>query len=166
MFYRLKEKALSKDIHVSKRLPVYRELGRIRTCLVVWQANAEVADWLEMVGRKLPGVKTDKLCFVTGKVPFQRTDDVVILRKEELGFGGKIRNGHLPVLMARPYDLLLDLTDGFEVMIQYVLANSQARCIAGRSKGGGIADIRVERVEGQMEFIEKLTEILAEIKGF
>ena len=163
---RFKEGALARRTGLSNRTVAYKGLEEIETCLVLWQATSEPSSWVEELKKRMPGVKLDKLCFVPAEAELLTTNDVVTFREEELGFGGRILNDRLLAVLAHKYDLLLDFTSVSNVMIQYVLTNSQAHCIVGMKKAGGKADIIVDGVKGPLEFIDGLIKVLAEINKY
>lgn len=166
ILHRFKEDSLTKRTELVDRTVEYKELKDIKTGLVFWAEEPESSLLLKKLVQKMPGVKFDKLCFVPAGVELLETDDMVVLRNEDLAFGGKILNDRLHTVLARKYDLLMDFTSVSSAMIQYVLTTSQAACIVGMKKEGGSADIVVDGVRGPMEFIDRLTEILAQIKKY
>lgn len=166
ILHRFKEDSLTKRSGLVDRNVGYKGLKEIKDCLVFWQADPESEQWIAELNRQMPGVRLDKLCFVPTGVEFLETDDMVTFRNEELGFGGKIQNERLHTVLSRNHDLLLDLTPISNAMIQYVLTTSQACCIAGMKKEGGVADIIVDGVKQPVEFIKELTKILAEINKY
>lgn len=166
ILHRFKEDSLAKRTELVDRALVYKELKEIRTCLLFYTAGAEPQASFEILKKKMPEVNFRKLCFDLSGVEMAEADDVVVFRKEELGFGGKIQNEHLYKELSREYDLLVDFTTLSNAMTQYVLTNSKAHCIIGMKKEGAIADIMVDEVKEPQEFAIKLTGLLAEIKRY
>lgn len=166
ILHRFKEDSLAKRKELKDRKVEYKGLKDIHTCLVFWIAGEEDKGALKNLYEQMKHVEFDKLCFVKEGAEFLEADNVVTLRNEDLGFGGKIQNERLYSLLSREYDLLIDLTGTSNVMINYVLTNSQAACIAAMKKEGGTADFIVDGVAGQKEFIDRLIELLAQINKY
>ena len=164
ILHRFKEDSLSKRVDGGERKVEYKEKKEIKKCLVFWTAGDGQELWLKKTIACFPGVKIEKLCFVPAGVELLETDDMVSMRNEELGFGGKIQNPHLHHILAQKYDLLLDLNVVSNALINYVLTNSQASCIMAMKKENGIADVVIDGVSEPLEFIERASELLSEIK--
>ncbi len=138
----------------------------MRSGLIFWTAEEGTAEWQRELTGRWEGIRFDRLCFVPDGAESPEGGDVVRLCRSDLGFGGKIRNERLQDLLAREYDLLIDLNKSAIPVINYVLANSRAHLIAGWKKEGGIADIRVVGAEEPRLFLNELSKILSEIKKF
>lgn len=85
------------------------------------------------------------------------TDDLVAVRNADLGFGGKIRNGRLIAMLGCKYDLFIDLNKETTALIKFVLQHTQASCIVGMKKEGGVADIVIDEVTEPFGLVNKLT---------
>lgn len=166
ILHRFKEDSLAKRKDLSDRIIEYKDLKEIRRGLVFWTAEDGQSAWQKRLSVRMKEVKFDKLCFVPSGTEMLETDDMVTLCNEDLGFGGKIQNDRLHDILAKKYDLLIDLTSSSNVLINYVLTNSQAHCIAGMRKEGSVADIILDEVAGPADFIDKLSDILAEINKY
>lgn len=163
----MKQDSLAKKTAERKRTKQYPDLQAIKNCLVVWCANDNQEEYLKLLRKKLPQqVKLDKICFLPEGAPASSFRDVVYVKEEELGFGGKILNEQLPELLDREYNLLVDLSEESNVMIDYILRNSLAQCKAGMEKENFDADLMVDNVSGILEFIDKLFEVLAKLKKY
>ena len=166
ILHRIKEDSLSKRKDLATRDVEYHELKDIKKYLVFWTADAEQDNWLKRLAEIFREAKMDKLCFVAADGEMRESTDQVIMKKEDLGFGGKIQNERLLELLERHYDLLIDLTPSSSVLGNYVLTNSRAKCIIGMKKDGGVGDLIIDGASGQMDFIEKLKTVLSEIKKY
>lgn len=162
-FHRIKEDSLLKKQGTVERSVEYRDLKSLKTCLVFWVANENQSAWLKVLGDRLKGVKMDKLCFVPDHIEILVTDGTVTMKNEDLAFGGKIRNKDLLELIEKKYDLLIDLSTVNNVLINYVLRNSRSRCKIGMKREGFDADIVIEGVTQQREFIDKMFEFLSAV---
>lgn len=165
ILHRFKEDSLARRTEGVDRKLEYKTLPEIKTGLVFWMAGQEEKKWMRLLEERMKGVKFDKLCFVPDDTEVLETDDMVTLRNQELGFGGKIQNERLHDLLSRKYDLLIDFTPVANAMINYVLSNSRAHCITGMKKEGAVADITLDGSASPVEFINNLTKVLSEIKS-
>ncbi len=95
ILYRFKEDSLAKRTELVGRTISYKELKEIKTCLVFYTAGEEPQAGIEILKKKMPGVKFVKLCFVPAGIEVTESDNLVVFRYEELGFGGKIQNERL-----------------------------------------------------------------------
>ena len=163
ILFRLKEGSLAKKKNSVSRTVVYKTFEDIKTGLVFWSADFEPQGVLKKISGAV-GIKFDKLCVVSKEQEIPQNIDAVILKNEELGFGGKIKNDQLHAIMAKRYDLLIDLTTDSSVMIQYVLTNSNACCIASMKKVDSVADIVIGDAKDAEELIDKLMELLSKMK--
>lgn len=166
ILYRLKEDSLAKRLDGVERSAEYKGFKDIRRCLVFWTASPNERKWIKSVRDHFAEAKIEKLCFVPNGMEVPESDDVVFMRSEDLGFGGKIQNERLLGVLKKKYDLLIDLTGEANVLGNYVLTHSQAACTAGMKKEGGIADLIVDGVSTPLEFIDKLTELLSKINRY
>lgn len=166
IFHRMKQDSLAKKTAERKRTKQYPELTAVKSCLVVWSANDRQEEYLKSLRKKLPQAKWDKICFLPKGYQADFLRDVVYVKEEELGFGGKILNEELPVLLDKEYDLLVDLSEVTNVMLSYILTNSLAKCKAGMRKESFDADLMIDGVTGIPEFIDKLFEVLAKLKKY
>lgn len=164
LIHRIKEGSLPKSGGREERKIGYRELTVIKSVLVCWMAHEDQGLWLKTITEKFRSMKIDKLCFLAenGVMP---GFDAVIVRKEDLGFGGRIQNDALHGILERKYDLLIDLTAEESAMVNYVLEQSQASCKASMKKNGFQADLIVDGVNQPLEFVGQLVKILSEIKS-
>ena len=163
---RLKEDSLAKRIELEGRTVSYKELDKIRTCLLFYPAGGEPKLAIDVLRKKMPEVKFGKLCFVPSGMEITEAEDVVFFRYEELGFGGKIQNERLHKELAKEYDLLVDFTVDCNVMTQFVLNNSRAHCIVGMKREGAVGEILIDGVKEQQDFAVKLTHLLAGINSY
>lgn len=166
IFHRMKEDSLVKKTAERRRIKEYPGTGALKSCLVVWCANDRQTDYLIQLEKKLPGIKLDKICFLPEGYQALQLDCVTYVKSEELGFGGKILNEQLPALLDKEFDLLVDLSEGPNVMIEYILKNSLAKCKVGMKKENFEADLMLDGVAGVPEFIDKLFEVLAKLKKY
>ena len=166
IFHRMKHDSLAKKTAGKRRTKQYPDLHAIKSCLVVWCANDRQEEYLKHLKKKLPQVKLDKICFLPEGSPAPSFRDVVCVKEEELGFGGKILNEELLALLDKECDLLVDLSEESNVMIDYILGNSQAKCKAGMKKENFDADLMIDGVTGVSELIDKLFEVLAKLKKY
>lgn len=164
-FHRMKEDSLKKTGE-RKRVKEYPEIASVKSCLVVWSAKETQEEHLKHLERKLPQVKLDKICFLPEGYETVQSDNVTYVKDEELGFGGKILNERLPQLLDKDYDLLVDMSEGANVMVEYILKNSLAKCKVGMKKESFEADLILDGVSGVSDFIDKLFEVLAKIKRY
>ena len=111
-------------------------------------------------------VKMDKLCFIPDGIEMLETDDLVAVRNADLGFGGKIRNGRLIAMLGCKYDLFIDLNKETTALIKFVLQHTQASCIVGMKKEGGVADIVIDEVTEPFGLVNKLNVILSGINKY
>lgn len=163
---RFKEDSLAKRMELAERTVAYKELEKLRTCLLFYTAGTELKAAAEVLKKKMPGVKFAKLCFVPSGVEIMETEDAVFFHYEELGFGGKIQNERLYEELAKEYDLLVDFTADCNVMTQFVLNNSKAHCIVGMKREGAIGEILIDEVKDLQNFAVKLTQLLAGINSY
>ena len=112
------------------------------------------------------GVKMDKLCFIPDGIEMLETDDLVAVRNADLGFGDKIRNGRLIAMLGCKYDLFIDLNKETTALIKFVLQHTQASCIVGMKKEGGVADIVIDEVTEPFGLVNKLNVILSGINKY
>ncbi len=166
ILHRFKEDSLAKRMKTVTRTVEYKGLDEIKSCLVLWTAHLQEEEWLRVLTEKFRGIKIDKLCFLPDSSENTVTEGRVVFRKEDLGFGGKIQNAGLQKMLNNKYDLLVDLTLEPYILTRYVTTNAQALCVVGMKKEGGYGDILVDGVKQPLEFIEKLTALLADIKKF
>lgn len=166
IIYKIKEDSLVKRQGSVERCSEYKGLKSVRTGLIIWSGADEQAEWLEKISECLRDVKFDKLCYMPPKVTAPNPVNALIIKNEDLGFGGKILNTQLPDLLGRQYDLLIDLSTESNTLLNYVLLNSKALCKVGMNRDGGERDITIVGVSQQLEFIDKLTEVLSGIKEY
>lgn len=166
ILHRIKEDSLSKKTDITGRVLEYQELATIKTCLVFWVADHEQSVWLKKLTDKLKGVKTDKLCFIPKGFEEITSADIISIRNEDLGFGGKIQNDRLPAVIAKEYDLLIDLSTLSNGLIVHCLTNSRAHCKVGMKKEGFEADIIIDEISDPLVFIDKLFELLSKLKKY
>ncbi len=164
MIHSLKEKALSKCNEVVDRQVQYVELKQVKSCLAFSTADEEGKKAVAYLAKRLGNVKVDKLYVVEEETDMIETDDLVLLRKEDLSFGGKIRNEYLEAMCRRKYDLAVDLTMLTTPVAKYVFSHTKASLIAGMKKEGNGVDLVVEPVEHVTDFVNKLVRILGDIK--
>lgn len=163
----MKQDSLAKKTAERRRIKQYPDLHAVKNCLVVWCANDRQEEYLKHLKKKLPQqVKLDKICFLPEGCPVLSGRDVVYVKEEELGFGGKISNEQLPALLDKECDLLVDLSEESNVMLDYILRNSLAKCKVGMKKESFDADLMIDNVSGISEFIDKLFEVLARLKRY
>ena len=163
---RLKEDSLNKRVGNSTREVEYKEKREIKTCLVFWSADTDQNKWFRKLESDFAGVKMDKLCFIPDGIEMLETDDLVAVRNADLGFGGKIRNGRLIAMLGCKYDLFIDLNKETTALIKFVLQHTQASCIVGMKKEGGVADIVIDEVTEPFGLVNKLNVILSGINKY
>lgn len=164
LLHRFREMALRKRIREG-RFVKYKSLKEMKSGLLFWTADGNDLDWEDNLMRKgWEGIHFDRLCFVPDGVECTVGQEVVRLCRKDFGLGGKIRNERLKEILSREYDLLIDLNPSSSPIINYVIANSHSRLVAGWGKVGGIADLRVAGVEKPGLFLDGLNKILSEIK--
>ena len=156
LLHRLKEDSLNKRVGNSTREVEYKEKREIKTCLVFWSADTDQNKWF----RKL---ESD---FAGDGIEMLETDDLVAVRNADLGFGGKIRNGRLIAMLGCKYDLFIDLNKETTALIKFVLQHTQASCIVGMKKEGGVADIVIDEVTEPFGLVNKLNVILSGINKY
>lgn len=166
IIHRFKEDSLARRKGATDRAVEYQELKSIRKCLVFWVADEDEDSWLKNMLEVFRGVKLDKLCFLPAGGEMAESGNLVIMRNEDLGFGGKIQNERLMKILDCPYDLLVDLTTESSVLGNYVLTNNQAKCIVGMKKENGVADILIDGTSGPVDFIQKLSALLSEVNRY
>ena len=155
LLHRLKEDSLNKRVGNSTREVEYKEKREIKTCLVFWSADTDQNKWFRKLESDFAGVKMDKLCFIPDGIEMLETDDLVAVRNADLGFGGKIRNGRLIAMLGCKYDLFIDLNKETTALIKFVLQHTQASCIVGMKKEGGVADIVIDELNVILSGINK-----------
>lgn len=166
IIHRIKEDSLSKRKETVERQAVYKGLKSIKSALVIWSVCKEQADWLKKLTVDFPAVKFDKLCYVPAKEELSAPADALVLRNEDLGFGGKILNEGLPAVLAKRYDILIDFSTESNTILNYVSLNSKAMCKVSMEHEGGGYDLIIKGVAEPLAFIDKLKEILSEIKEY
>lgn len=166
ILHRIKEDSLSRRKETAVRKAVYKELKSVKSALVIWSVCGDQADWLKKLADNFREVKFDKLCFMPAKEEFSAPADALVLRKEDLGFGGKISNEGLPAILAKPYDLLIDFSTEGNTILNYVALNSKAMCKVGMEHEGGEYDLIIQGVAKPLVFIDRLKEVLSEIKEY
>ena len=134
--------------------------------LVFWSADTDQNKWFRKLESDFAGVKMDKLCFIPDGIEMLETDDLVAVRNADLGFGGKIRNGRLIAMLGCKYDLFIDLNKETTALIKFVLQHTQASCIVGMKKEGGVADIVIDEVTEPFGLVNKLNVILSGINKY
>ena len=157
ILYRIKEDSLSKRREAGERQAVYKELKSIKSALVLWSVCDRQTAWLKELAVKFKEVKFDKLCYMPMKEETPAPD---------LGFGGKITHEDLPAILAKRYDLLIDLSTEENKILNYVLLKSKAMCKVGMRHEGGKYDLIIEGVAEPLAFIDRLKEVLSEIKEY
>lgn len=162
----MKEDSLARKMTEARRKKEYRSLSSVKNVVVFWTAAEGEKTWLKKIRESFPGVKLDKLCFLPADYQGLLTDDVVYIRAEDLGFGGKIMNEKLFQVLEKPYDLFIDLTKESNVLIDYVLKSSMAVCKAGMPKENFEADIVLEGVNDPQEFLYGLVKLLSNLKEY
>ena len=100
VFHRMKESSLLKRMGEVKRDKEFHNADTMKTCLIFWVANREDGEWMKKLTKGLKGVKIHKLCFVPDSFSLTPQQDIVYVRNEDLGFGGKILNTDLPPVLA------------------------------------------------------------------
>lgn len=166
ILHRFKEDSLAKRKGTTTRPLEYKELKDLKKVLVLWTASPECIGWQKKLTESLKHVEIDKVCYIPQGTNMLETDDLVALRNEDIGFGGKIQNERVVDLMNREYDLAIDLTEVSNTLINYVLMNSKAACIVGMKKEGGVADIVIDGPAQPIDLISKLIEVLSGINAF
>lgn len=166
ILYRFKEDSLAKRKELTTRHVEYKPFKDIKSCLVFWSAGGDEKKCLQKLSENLKDVKLTKLCFVAEGMEVPASDETVILRNEDLGFGGKIQNERLHVLLTQKFDILVDLNTTSTALFNYVLTNTQASCIIGMKKEGAVADITIDGISDAADFIDKFTEILVHINKY
>lgn len=166
ILYRWKEDVLVKRTRKVTRKVAYKELEEITSCLVFWTADTGKNIWYKKLQEAFKRVKVDKLCFLPAGIEMLETDDMVVLRNEDLKFKGVIENQRLSALMQKKYDLLIDFTAYSNALIDYVLTITDAGYIVGMKKENSKADIIIDGVTEPGEFIRQLTGILSAIKKY
>ena len=131
-----------------------------------WSADTDQNKWFRKLESDFAGVKMDKLCFIPDGIEMLETDDWVAGRNADLGFGGKIRNGRLIAMLGCKYDLFIDLNKETTALIKFVLQHTQASCIVGMKKEGGVADIVIDEVTEPFGLVNKLNVILSGINKY
>ena len=131
-----------------------------------WSADTDQNKWFRKLESDFAGVKMDKLCFIPDGIEMLETDDLVAVRNADLGFGGKIRNGRLIAMLGCKYDLFIDLNKETTALINFVLQHTQASCIVGMKKEGGVADIVIDEVTEPFGLVNKLNVILSGINKY
>lgn len=107
ILHRIKEDSLAKRKDSVERQAVYKELKSVKNALVIWSACVPQADWLKKLAVDFKEVKFDRLCYMPAKGEVSAPADALVIRNEDLGFGGKILNEGLPAILAKRYDLLI-----------------------------------------------------------
>lgn len=166
ILHRIKEDSLSKRKDSVERQAVYKELKSVKNALVIWSACGTQAGWLKKLAADFKEVKFDRLCYMPAKGEVSAPADALVIRNEDLGFGGKILNEGLPAILAKRYDLLIDFSTEANPILNYVLLNSQAMCKVGIGREGGEYDLIIGGVAEPLAFIDRLKEVLSEIKEY
>lgn len=167
LLHHFKTRLLVRRTGTAVRPVRYKGWDNIENVLVVWTASAlESGEWQKRLAQSLKNVRLDKLCFVPEGTESLEAEDTVILRNEDLGFSGKIRNKRLLALLDRPYDLLVDLTEGTNALVRYVLVNARAACVIGAKKEGGAADIVIDGPVRPADFVNQMIEVLSGINAY
>lgn len=166
ILHRFKEDSLAKRKGRTERPLEFKNLKDLKKVMVLWTDSPECRGWQKKLTESLKHVKIDKVCFIPQESNMLETDDLVALRNEDIGFGGKIQNERVLALMNREYDLAIDLTQVSNTYINYVLMNSKAACIVGMKKEGGVADIVIDGPTQPIDLISKLIEVLSGINAF
>lgn len=166
IFHRMKEDSLAKKMVEPERKKMVPDMKELKSCLIVWKADEKEGEWLKCLEEKLGKVEKDRVCFIPQGMEKIQADGVVYVKDEELKFGGKILNQQVPGILQKEYDLLIDLSEGGNVMLDYIVKNSRACCKAGMKKEGKNADIMVEGVADVTDFIGRLFIILTKLKRY
>lgn len=166
IFHRMKVSALLKKMEETKRDKEFHNADTMKTALIFWVANAQDTEWIKTLTKELRGVKIDKLCFVPDSFSYTLHKDVVYVRNEDLGFGGKILNTGVYPILSTPYDLLLDLSDRSSALIDYILKTSLAKCKIGKVKADFESDIMLEEVRDTRELVAGIVQVLSELKKY
>lgn len=162
----LKEKALSKCNDRVDRVVQHVELKNVKRCLVFAMADEEGRKAVAALMRRLGNVQVDKLYVVEEETDMIEDEHMVLLKKEDLSFGGKIKNEFFERLCGLKYDLAVDLTMLTTPVVKYVFSHIQASFIAGMKKEECGADLVVEPVRDVTDFVNKLVEVLGNIKRY
>jgi len=166
ILHRFKEDSLAKRGKTAARTVVYKPMKEIRKVLVFWVADPAQDRWLRKLSGIFAGAHIDKLCFVPEETEMPETGDVVTLRNEDLGFGGKIQNDRLTELLNKKYDLMVDLTMNSNALIDYVIRNTHAGCITGTKKTGAEADIVIQGIHEPLGFMDRMKDVLSGINVY
>lgn len=166
IFHRMKEDSLARKTTEAQREKKYHSLHWVKNGLVFWIGGSEEAAWLKAVREKFSGVKMDKICFIPPSYQGILTEDTTYIKTEDLAFGGKIMNDRLFQVLEKPYDLLIDLTTESNVLIDYILKNSRAKCKIGMPKDNFEADIVLEGSRDTVDFIGRISGMLADLKEY
>lgn len=166
IFHRMKEDSLARKMTEAQREKKYQSLHRIKNGLVFWVAGSEEGSWLKAVREKFSEVEVDKMCFVPPNYPGILTEDVIYIKTEDLAFGGKIMNDKLLQALEKSYDFFIDLTTESNVLIDYVLKNSRAKCKISMPKDNFEADIVLEGSKDPIVFINELSGMLSDLKEY
>ena len=166
LLHRLKEDSLNKRVGNSTREVEYKEKREIKTCLVFWSADTDQNKWFRKLESDFAGVKMRLVIRMASAPEMLETDDWVAVRNADLGFGGKIRNGRLIAMLGCKYDLFIDLNKETTALIKFVLQHTQASCIVGMKKEGGVADIVIDEVTEPFGLVNKLNVILSGINKY
>lgn len=167
IIHKLKENALKRRKSMSNRVVEYKPLGEIRNVLFFWTAGEEEETWQKQLVAHWKNVKVDKLCFVPVGIEVPEKEGTIVLKKDDLSFGGNVRNGRLHGILEKKYDLLVNLTSEGNALVDYVLMNTHAHCIVGRKREGAVADITIaDEGNDKGQFITKLIRILSDINKY
>ncbi|HBO27954.1 MULTISPECIES: DUF6913 domain-containing protein [Culturomica] len=166
IFQRMKGDSLARKMTEVRREKEYSHMHTVKSGVVFWIAGGGEQPGLETIREKFPEVKMDKVCFLPANYQGLQVDDVVYVKAEDVGFGGKIMNDKLFHVLEKPYDLLIDLTRESNVLVDYVLKNSQAKCKVGMEKEGFEADIVLKGISDPVVFIGELAKLLSDLKEY
>ncbi|WP_251623248.1 DUF6913 domain-containing protein [Odoribacter lunatus] len=166
IFYRIKGDSQEKQLTDKEREKEYPEFDKISSCLVVWSANDQEGGCLKRLERKLLGVKPEKICVLPKEYQGLQLENVVYVKSEDINAKGRILNERLVDLLNKEFDLLIDLSEGEDALVDYVLKNSMAKCKAGRRRSAFEADLMIEGTVDVLDFIDKLFDVLVKFKKF
>ena len=165
-FRRFYEKVLAKKHSRVAASVQYKEKEEVKTCLLFYVAGEEVEEAIEALQQGMPKTKFQRLCFIPSEREVLDRLDVIYYRQNELGWKGVFANARLEEVLSKKFDLLIDLTTNSNVFTQYVLKNSNAQCIISKNEADGFADIVVNEMKDEREFVKKLMVLLAEISSY
>lgn len=104
------------------------EVGHIKKCIFLCDADGKEQQWLKAFRQALPGTEVTAVAVVPHGLDLQENEHVVYVNYKAIGLRGNILNQRLSTAMNNTYELLVDLVAVSEALPDFILRNTQSTC--------------------------------------